>query len=378
MKNNNFKRKFLALLLASITGLTACAKNNSPSKEDDKSNNIPYSSEAPSPTNFLVTPNPTPLMVTETPILQTSIPVKKNDLVNYGGYKILKGNYVNMRLDANIESLSLGKVNKGKKVYCIAEYKDWSLVQVDNIICFIKSEFLNETGEFISTYSLEENLDIVYTTTDINFRLSPEVANENKIGGIPKNGEVEVFGKTSNNWYLAKYDGKIGYISAEYTTSLKEKIHYLYPEIESLKVQKIVSLITDTNLLESPKNSGKIIKNLEIYQSAEVLDISSGYYLVKVDKNIGYIPINTAKTLSNICIIIDISDQTLKVYVNNDVAVVTLVSTGKKGYETPIGLLNLRSKEQGRYLIGNDYKVWVDYAMHVVGGIWEFHIVMAV
>lgn len=265
MKNvrtyNGLKRAGATLVLVAITGaLTGCANR-------DKNMDVAI---VPQVTEVVATATPTPtstpyvLVETEEPTIEPTvepivIPIPQGNLRTCSEYRVVNGNEVNMRLDANTNSMKLGKLNKGDMVVCIAEYKDWTLAIVGRTICYIKTEFLSPYASYESPYTYEENLDIVYATTGINFRLSPEVIDTNKILLIPEGAELEVFGQTNNGWYLVKYRGQIGYVSAKYTKSLRERIQAVFPEITELKFEWAGVIRRNTSLLRRPSESSSTI-----------------------------------------------------------------------------------------------------------------------
>ncbi len=358
-------KKIAAFLLAMFGGLTGCTKNEP--KQNNKIVNPDSTVLYLKATEYKPVPSSTKLEVPVATIAPSVLQTGNLKACNVS--KIVNANNVNMRLDTNTKSLVLGQLNKGDKCTCVAEYKDWSLVLVGRMLCFIKSEFLDVDYIGDSLYSYVEDLDIVYATTGVNFRLSPEVNDYNKIMLIPKNSEIEVFGRTNNDWYLAKYNGCIGYVCSQYTKSLRSKIESTYPEIKDLKIQKIVSMKNNSFLLQKPNSSSSRIKNLEVYESAEVLAEVNRYYLVKVGQEVGYVLKDEVKSLGDPCIIIDLSEQKFKLYQNNEIILCTLVSTGKSSSPTPIGLYKIECKTPGCYLIGPDYEVWVNYWMQISGNI---------
>lgn len=360
------KNKLLAFLLAIITcATTGCSLKKALNVEAEENNHV---NETNTPI-LISTPvhTGTPLILIPTPIPTAT--VEKGKLIISPKYKVVNTGGVNMRLGASKESLKIGQAKKGDKCTCIAEYEDWSLVQLGQTLCFIKSEFLDTKSEYDLSYMLTEEYDIVYATSKVNFRYSPEINDYNRISTIPKKAEIRVIGKTDNGFYLAKYDGKIGYVSTKYTDSLKARVVRNNSEVKDLKVQAIGLLKKTANLLENPNSKSNKITSLKVYQSVELLDEFDNYYLAKTGKTVGYISKKSVEKLSSPAITVDLSEQRLKVYVDGDVAVNTLVSTGKKGSETPVGLYKIGSKTKGRYLKGPGYKVWVDYWMGVKGDI---------
>ncbi len=377
MKNSE-RKKALMLLLITLGGLTGCSKNEN--KENNNyevfpeavvtTTNTPEPTERPIPTvtqYVLASPTVTPYVTT----IPTVIPVQGN-LRTCNDYREVKGKNVNVRFSANTDSLILGQVNTGDTCTCLAEYKDWSLVMVGNTIGYIKTSYLTKNYSFDSQYTYEEELDIAYTTSGLYFRLSPEVNDYNKITLIPNKAEVRVIGRTNNGWKIVKYNGKIGFVSGKYLSSLKEKLQSTFPEIKNLEVQGIVSLKRDSSLLYNPNSSAQVVKNFKVYQSAEVLGKSNGYYLVKVDSTVGYINEKDVKKLGNIAVDVNLPGQRLKYYHNNDLIMNTLVSTGAKGTPTPTGLYKIDDMTPGCWFTSEEYgyKVWVERAMHLIDGIY--------
>ena len=350
--------------------LSACSVqpefDNTVNLSNDSDTQILFSASAET-----LTPTPTPFAVVEprpTPII---LPIEEESIIkdNYK-YVVVNGNSVNVRLDANTESMPLGQLNKGARCKSVATYKDWTIIDLNGNLGYIKTNFLDFVGDYSTTYKHRDCVDIVYSTSKIYFRSTPTTKENNKIklsNGdlIPKNAEIEVVAETDNGWYLAKYEGKIGYVYAGNTVSLKEKLQLLFPEIKEVKVNKVVSLTTFSNLLYNSNPHSKVIKNLNIYQSAEVLGEENGYYFVKTNEGYGYINKNDTMDLGRVCVVIDLSDQEMKIYYNGEVVLCELISSGKKNHESPAGVFLIDVKQNGRWLIsdtpGDEYKVWVDY-----------------
>ena len=84
-------------------------------------------------------------------------------------------------------------------------------------------------------YYVEQDSDLIRTTTDVYFRLGPSI-NEQDICLLGKDEELVVLGKSYNYcdpndvWYLARRNGEIGFVKAQYTESLKSKIRRFNPK----------------------------------------------------------------------------------------------------------------------------------------------------
>ena len=137
-------------------------------------------------------------------------------------------------------------------------------------------------------------------------------------------------------------------------------------KIRKLKVKKVASLKNDASLLDQPNSYGSRIKSLNAYQALEVLTSVNDYYLVKVDKNVGYVGKSDAVILSNICVAIKLSNQKMKIYHAGDIILIGKISSGGKKTPTPTGTYKIDYKSETATLVGDDYRVEVSYWMRFI------------
>ena len=83
-----------------------------------------------------------------------------------------------------------------------------------------------------------------------------------------------------------------------------------------------------------------------------------------------YIQVGTQTDIDNAnYIAVSISEQHLWYYKNGSLKVSTSIVTGHRGkHDTPRGTYRIYSKTAGTFLIGDDYKTWVNYWMPFSGG----------
>ena len=217
-------------------------------------------------------------------------------------------------------------------------------------------------------YQYQPLYDIVITTTNLNFRLSPTLDGK-RITTINKNEELETIAITSNNWYLVKYNGEIGYIKAEYTYSLKQLVNSLYPNIKNIELNKYAYATTDVNLRIFPTTDSGILTVINKYESFRILEENNEWFLIKYNNEMGYIYKKYIEEINGTFIIIDLSLQKVVLFKNNNIFLSTSATTGKNETPTNIGLFKIYNKETNRYLIGQDYKSFVEYWMPFDGGI---------
>mgnify|MGYP004552938107 CR=1 FL=1 len=110
---------------------------------------------------------------------------------------------------------------------------------------------------------------------------------------------------------------------------------------------------------------------LDKFQKVYVLYETNGYsYALCENGRYGFIKKSDLTTLEDEYIEVDISDQKLYYYVNNELVVETPIITGYDNkHDTRLGSFQIYEKTKGRYLAGEDYRVWVDYWMRFDKGI---------
>lgn len=127
------------------------------------------------------------------------------------------------------------------------------------------------------------------------------------------------------------------------------------------------TVLKDTNLYDE---YGNIIEVVEKCQ--KVLRISSNSNLSFVQTESlqnGYIYNDDLEILPDLFVEVDISDQTVKMYKDNEVILTTLTVTGKTSTPTRVGYFPITYKTYDTYLTGPGYKSHVYYWMPFDGGI---------
>lgn len=103
-------------------------------------------------------------------------------------------------------------------------------------------------------------------------------------------------------------------------------------------------------------------------ESLEVYDQIDDVCLVKTDEYIGYVNTSNLEELLGTFVVIDISNQELKLYSNNEIVLTTPVVTGAPKTPSDEGLFEIYNISGPRYLIGPNYKTYVDTMMKYNGG----------
>lgn len=303
----------------------------------------------------------------------TSILENNNNIENNNGYeKCITLLDCDVYSEPSKNAFKSGTILGNEVVYKLFSYNDsWDLITYNNNICYINKDNIKYLGEFEEDiYEHKKCNDIVLTTTDLNFRTLPSVEST-KISTFKENTELTVLAKTLNNWLLVRHNNKIGYVHSNYTYSLLDEININYPwlGIYELNTSDVVYSITNLNIRCGNGVGYDKIGVLDPYESVRVIEKYDDWYFVMTNEyQFGFVHKDYVNKIDNRYVIVDISEQSLYVYNNTSLWYKTPVTTGKDSTPSDIGLFEIYSKEKDTYLVGSDYKTFVNYWMPYNGG----------
>lgn len=259
---------------------------------------------------------------------------------------------VNMRLGTSTSTLKIGLVPKNRVVDRIISLNGFDLIRYQDQLAFVSSEYTtsdvaDNNDEYY--YVLEDN-DIVRTTTKVHFRLGPS-KQEKDICVLKKNAELVVIGKSisytdeEDVWYLAKYQDKIGFVKAEFTTSLKERFQQIDPSITNIKIQKMGYLNNDSPFYNYQNN---IVDNIEEYQLVRIIAEKDDNYLVEYNNLIGLISKENVNEYEGTFVVVDLSDQEVSLYCETDKVFESGCTTGSDLTPTRVGSFSIYEKSNSR------------------------------
>ena len=118
----------------------------------------------------------------------------------------------------------------------------------------------------------------------------------------------------------------------------------------------------NVNLREKNSLNSDVIMVIDKYEKAKRIKTNNEWDYVSYNGTEGYVASKYVKELGDTFVEVDISEQNLYLYVDDSLELTADVVTGKKNkYDTRLGCHPIYSKEKGRYLKGEGYKVYVDY-----------------
>lgn len=218
-----------------------------------------------------------------------------------------------------------------------------------------------ETVEDLSVTSV----NTVTALVNVNIRTLPSTKG-NKIGVLTKGSKLEKIALLDNGWYKVKYNNKYGHINGSY---LEESIEN---DIVSDRCPDKCVYITKNTEMIIPKeySSNNLEETIDIpkLEFGEVYNEIDDYYLIKTNDYAGYVKIDDTKELTDTYVVVDISDQELKMYENTELILETPVVTGRPKYPSDEGLFKIYDISKNRYLVGPNYRSYVDVMLKYNGG----------
>lgn len=199
----------------------------------------------------------------------------------------------------------------------------------------------------------------VIANTNVNIRKAPYLEAD-LAGKLVEGHSLELLDELNNGWYKVLYYGEERYVSGEYTSKtttykIKGDIQKVFYTTEE-KEMRIPAEI-------SKSNSEEII-TLPIRECLEVYEEIDGQYLVQINDLIGYVDKNFLEELFDVFVVVDLSDQQLKLYQNNVVILETPIISGHPDTPSDEGLFEIYKFKKQDYLRGPGYKAYVDIMMY--------------
>lgn len=136
--------------------------------------------------------------------------------------------------------------------------------------------------------------------------------------------------------------------------------------IESIYYVKNDTTLTIPSFLTDSKVEEQV--TLPKLECLEVYDILDDTCLVKTNEYIGFTTLENLEELTGTFVVVDISSQEVKLYCNNEIILTTPVVTGKPSTPSDKGLFEIYDISHSRYLVGPNYKSYVDIMMKYNGG----------
>ena len=240
----------------------------------------------------------------------------------------------------------------------------WYLADYNGSLGFISADYV----ETYNPEALQEDLSHmprvvtgVRALTDVNIRREPNT-NSEIITVLDRSHAIPAGNPTSDEWIPVSYQGQPGYVYGGLING--EKLVEQTSVIEGSWVEK-VDVIRDCALYNKPYGevSGAILQ----YQSANVYGEVDDYYYVDCDGQLGYVRKRDCSKVTENYAVIDTSMRKLFLYCGNQKINSIYCGIGEDETPTPLGCHSVQEKLRNTVLVGEDYRVPVDYFIRFVG-----------
>lgn len=293
-------------------------------------------------------------------IIDVSEQINDLEIEHQDGY-VTATTGVNLRLGPSTKDKIIGSLSTNDLADVLGKTNDgWYLVLYNGKIGYVSENYVQyqETLPFKG----EDGKLYIYSSSNVNFRTEP-TKDSDKITLIKKNNRLEVISQEENGWYKVLYNGQIGYVSNEFVT-------FNPPGAYRDDFLRVVYAKGEIELKNTPGEASETIYTISKYETCEVLAATKDSYFVRCAGKLGYISKDKTGNLYNTFVVIDINDQKLILYQDNQILLETDIVTGQKyEYDTPEGVYSIRNKKTDTFLVGEDYFTHVDYWMPFNGGI---------
>lgn len=277
---------------------------------------------------------------------------------------------LNFRLGPSTKYKSMKVLSKNATAEVLGiTSNNWYIIRINGEIGYVSGNYVRYTPSDKVYESENEIQKFCQTNVAVNFRKGPGT-NSDKMCVLPKGTQLECLEYLENNWYRVKYNNQIGYVFGDYITfNLQVTKPTESKEIEPLgeyrtDIKKVIYATESINLRNEMRFDAESLYVISKYEACEVLEETTDWYKVRCAGLTGYISKRFTSELSNVFVVVDISEQKLTLYNNNVIILETDIVSGTKGkHDTPIGLYSIQSKTKDTYLRGRGYCSHVDFWM---------------
>ena len=325
MKNFKIRKRLLALLISSNILLTGCSVTGEISKEKEESDDS---------IQISILESSNEESKEETGIEETS--TKESSIEE----SIIEESSIE---ESSIEESSIEE----------------SIVEEPSI-----EESTIEEQEESYTEILTEDSNYIKATTNVRVRTEPNTDSEvftllQEGNALKKLGYV-------NDWYIVEYNGNKAYVSAYYTEEISEE--QMYPD---LNISNICYFPYGSTLYSNKELTDKIM-DIPSLESGQIIEQDGNTYLLETQGYNGYVKTSSVSIIPQPVVIVDKSDQILRLYKNNQKQMEFSVVTGNEDpnfyHSSGEGLFSIYSKSYNAELVGDTWDVIVNVFMGYNGG----------
>lgn len=240
---------------------------------------------------------------------------------------------VRVRADSNTESEILGVIGKGDALdYVQTVSNGWHQVEYDGRVGYVSPDYSYVDLEGLHLWIAPA----VMATTDVKIRANATTDSE-QLGILREGQKLRYTKKLDNGWYEVTANGLYGYVNGEY---VKEDLIEVDNDNEITKVV----YMTEDSVIYYDREFTTPIATIPKNEVGHVYSGGEDYYLIDSERGKGYIKRNSARSLGDVAVVVDISSQLVTLYVDSKPVLTSPIVTGKKSTPTDLGLFEVNAK----------------------------------
>lgn len=196
------------------------------------------------------------------------------------GTGTVTGNSLRMRSAASTSSSVMTYLNKGNKVDVLEQLDGWYKVEYNGRTGYLSSDYVNftpaEEAGVARTREVSSKVGVI-SGSSVNFRSQPSTG-ASVITTLAENTEVELL-EVADGWCKAVYDGKEGYVSADYVT------------VDGLPLVNPRGIVTGNavNVRSGPSTGYGVVSKVYAGTIVDLTSVKDGWYGVSYNGVKGYI-----------------------------------------------------------------------------------------
>lgn len=213
------KIRLISTVLAFVMIFTACGNTaDTPGTEINSTEDTNVSIEQ-EETNVVTTPSEE-IQETEDEVVEVVPTPEELELAEWQSYMMPNvEEYLNVRVEANIEAGIAGKLEKGDRATVLERGEEWTKIESGQLIGYVSNQF-SLFGADALAYAKENCRTIATTTTD-GLRVRAQQSTDSKIIKRLDEGDklvVDTKAETEEGWIAVRHNDCTYYVSAEFVT----------------------------------------------------------------------------------------------------------------------------------------------------------------
>lgn len=189
---------------------------------------------------------------------------------------------LNVRSQPSTNSSKLGVLAKGTAITVKSSSGGWYAISYNGKTGYVNATYT--TSSKPSAVAIQKPSAVtMYTTVGLNVRSGPSTSAQ-RLGTLPKGTAIKVTA-LKNNWYTTTYNGRTGYVSAQYVTS--QKPSSVTPTVNANT--GIVYTTARLNVRIQPSTTSAKLGVLDKGATVSTRNLSNGWYLISYNGKTGYI-----------------------------------------------------------------------------------------